>query len=74
MDNQHRQIKGYSELSQEQIDLMNAIKVKGAEVGSLVAKLESMSGPDARWLSIGKTDLQKGFMAITRSVSKPGFF
>ena len=26
MDNQHRKIKGYTELTQEEIDLMNQIK------------------------------------------------
>lgn len=28
MENQHRQIKGYRELSQEEIDLMNEVKEK----------------------------------------------
>lgn len=40
MENQHRKIKGYRELSQEEIDLMNEIKAKGAELGDLVAKIE----------------------------------
>lgn len=39
MDNQHRQIKGYRELTQHEIDLMNEIKAKGAELGELVAKV-----------------------------------
>ena len=74
MDNQHRKIKGYKELDQEQIDLMNEIKEKGAEVGMLIAKLQNMTGPDGRWVSIAKTSLQQGFMALTRSVAKPDFF
>lgn len=40
MDNQHRQIKGYRELSAEEIALMNEIKAKGAELGALVTQLE----------------------------------
>ena len=32
MDNQHRRISGYRELSQTEIDLLNAIKAKGAEL------------------------------------------
>jgi hypothetical protein len=40
MENQHRQIKGYRELSAEEIALMNEIKSKGAELGSLVDKGE----------------------------------
>lgn len=39
MENQHRQIKGYRELSREEIDLMNRIKAKGAELLQLQAEL-----------------------------------
>lgn len=81
MDNQHRKIKGCRELSQEEIELMNEIKQKGNEVAHLVTKLELMHQdtrevvkPDTRWTAIGKTDLQRGFMALTRAVAKPEFF
>lgn len=39
MENQHRKIKGYRELSQEEIDLMNRIKAKGAELLALADEL-----------------------------------
>ena len=39
MENQHRKIKGYRELSQVEIDLMNRIKAKGAELLKLQAEL-----------------------------------
>ncbi len=74
MENQHRQIKGYRELSQEEINLMNEIKSKGAELGELVEKLRVTSTLDQRWVSIGATDLQTGLMALTRSVAQPTFF
>ena len=76
MDNQHRQIKGYRELSQGEIDLMNEIKQKGIALGELVEKLRNQPGLslDQRWVSIGATDLQTGLMALTRSVAKPTFF
>lgn len=74
MDNQHRQIKGYRELSQAEIDLMNEIKTRGADLGELVEKLRATEGLDQRWVSIGATDLQTGLMALTRSVAKPTFF
>ena len=74
MENQHRKIKGYRELSQTEIDFMNEIKIKGAELGELITKLEALEESDKRWLSIGKTDLQKGLMSLTRSVAKPDFF
>lgn len=74
MDNQHRQIKGYRELSQEEIDLMNEIKSKGVELGELVEKLRASPTLDQRWISIGATDLQTGLMALTRGVARPTFF
>lgn len=39
MENQHRKISGYRELSQAEIDLMNKIKAKGVELGELIAEL-----------------------------------
>ena len=74
MDNQHRKIKGYRDLSQVEIDAMNAVKEKAAEVGELISKLEGNDELDQRWVVIAKTDLQKGFMAATRSIAKPDFF
>lgn len=70
----HRQIKGYRELSQVEIDLMNEIKAKGKELGELVDKLRRDERLDQRWVSIGATDLQTGLMALTRSIAKPTFF
>lgn len=74
MENQHRQIKGYRELSQDEVEAMNEIKTKGAELGELVAKLRATEGIDQRWVSIGATDLQTGLMALTRAVAQPTFF
>ena len=74
MENQHRQIKGYRELTQVEIDLMNEIKTKGAELGELVNKLRNTEGLDQRWVSIGATDFQTGLMALTCSVAQPTFF
>lgn len=42
MENQHRKITGYRELSQAEIDLMNRIKAKGAELLELHAELVDM--------------------------------
>lgn len=82
MENQHKKIKGYRDLCQEELDLMNAIKEKAEEVSDLVEMLncyeppnsDNSLAPDPRWVSIGKTDLQKGFMALVRSVAKPESF
>ena len=74
MENQHQKIKGYRDLSQVEIDLMNQIKLKGAEIGEIVNTLEALDDADKRWLAIGKTDLQKGIMALVRAVAKPESF
>ena len=78
MDNQHRQIKGYRELDQAEIDLMNKIKAKGAELEQLISELSDREDPglneSRRWISIGKTHMQQGLMALTRAVAKPTFF
>lgn len=74
MDNQHRQIKGYRELTQDEINLMNEIKQAGKDLGDLVATLKQMPELDQRWVATGATDLQKGLMALTRAVARPEFF
>lgn len=48
MENQHRKIKGYRELSQDEIDLMNRIKAKGAELLALQAELDTRLLKEAR--------------------------
>jgi len=74
MENQHRKIVGYRELDQVEIDRMNEIKELGKQIGALVEGMQSDTFLDQRWVSIGATDLQKGLMALTRSVAKPEFF
>jgi len=74
MDNQHKKIKGYRDLSQEEIDLMNKIKELSEKCGELVAELRSTEGLDQRWVNIGATDLQKGFMSVIRGVAQPTTF
>ena len=74
LDNQHKKIKGYRDLSQEEINLMNKVKEKASEVGDLIGLLEATGEMDGRWLSIGKTDLQRGFMSVIRAITKPEGF
>lgn len=98
MKDQHKLIKGYRELSQNEIDLMNRIKAKGGELLALQAELagklreqavqkmdevdnglpgakeELQRFSDAEpmhWVSIGKTDIQTGIMALVRAVAQP---
>ena len=74
MENQHKKITGYRDLTQEEIDTMNEIKALGEKLGDLTTKISAMKDIDLRWLHIGQTDLQKGLMAVTRSVARPTTF
>lgn len=74
VDNQHQKIKGYRDLTEEEIALMNEIKALAEQAGELVQKLRNTEGLDQRWTSIGQTDLQTGFMALTRAVAQPTTF
>lgn len=74
MENQHRKIKGYRELSADEIQAMNNIKAKAEEVGSLIEAMQGFASFDQRWVSIAKTHLQQGFMAAVRAVAQPESF
>ncbi|WKZ86371.1 hypothetical protein N5B55_05295 [Ralstonia pickettii] len=74
MDNQHRKIAGYRELSQEEIDQMNTIKALGAQVGDAIKKLREMQGLDQRAIAIGATEVQTGFMWLIRGITQPTTF
>lgn len=80
MENQHQHIKGYRELTAEEISLMNEGKELAEEVRRYTERLKvADQAPnrvtiDQRWLAIGVTDLQKGFMALIRSIARPTTF
>ena len=75
MDNQHRLIAGYRDLSQNEINLMNTIKYNGAMLSDLVEMLRLAPGNiDQRWVAIGTTHLQEGLMALVRAVARPTTF
>lgn len=74
MDNQHKLIKGYRDLTAEEITLMNEGKALAVQCGDFIAKLRAIEGLDQRWVSIGATDLQTGFMAAIRGIARPETF
>jgi len=101
MENQHRQIKGYRELSQDEINLMNKIKEQGLALEALMAEVNThllrqkhaaeesflnqisdaeieknrlWNAEPIRWYALGKTDIQKGLMFLTRAVAQPTSF
>ena len=74
IDNQHKKIKGYRDLSAVEINAMNDCKLVAIEVGIMCDKVEGMDDVDKRWVAIAKTDLQKGFMSLIRAIARPETF
>jgi hypothetical protein len=74
MDNQHQHIRGYRDLSAEEISQMNAVKALGETCGDMIEKMRSQPGFDQRWIAIAQTHLQQGFMAAVRAIAKPTTF
>ena len=83
-------ITGYRQLSEQEVALMNEAKALAEQCGALVARLREHNGKarfddagmrvdstltlDQRWVSIGATDLQTGFMALVRGIAQPTTF
>jgi hypothetical protein len=85
MENQHRKITGYRELTEADIALMNKIKAQGEATRELIAEVNANTAannvvhgtPDSeanRWAAVAKTQLQQGYMALTRAVALPTTF
>jgi hypothetical protein len=73
VENQHRKIAGYRDLSQADVDLMNEIKALEEHVASVYRKL-TPSASDvavANWLDTGRTHLETGFMYLLKAVARP---
>lgn len=78
-------ITGYRQLSEAEVALMNEGKELAQQVGAWIEKLSTMNGIsnvagtenpalDQRWIAIGKTQLQQGFMAAIRGIARPTTF
>ena len=82
-------ITGYRQLMADEVALMNEGKALAEQCGAYIEKLRRfpmtpVSGVpnppadvptlDQRWISIGATDLQRGFMAVIRGIAQPTTF
>ncbi len=65
-------VAGYSAQSSSAVDKVNANKVAEEHVLRMLDALAADPDTDKRWLAIGRTQLEQAFMAINRSVFKPG--
>lgn len=74
MKDQHTKISGYRDLSQEEIDAMNAVKDAGNALGALIEGLQKQEGLDQRFIALGKSDIQKGLAMVIRGIAQPSTF
>ena len=74
VENQHKLIKGYRDLTQGEIDAMNIIKTRGEDLGLVIERMRATLSFDQRWVSIAEAHLQQGIMALVRAIAKPETF
>lgn len=64
-------VPGYQPVTQEKLNDVTEAKHMEEKVLRLIDNLECCSHYDRRWLAIGRTHIQQGFMAINRGVFQP---
>ncbi len=64
-------VAGYQPQSTERVDLVNENKRLEEEVLRMLDRLAVSKHCDGRWLAIGRTSIEKGFMAVNRAVFQP---
>lgn len=64
-------INGYTVQPLENIDMVNNNKIVEEGVLRMLDELNEMAGVDWRWLAIGRTHIEQGFMAINRAIFRP---
>ena len=65
-------VAGYKPQSAGAIDLVNHNKQVEEIVLRVLDELAGIEGVDKRWLAVGRTQIEQGFMAVNRAVFKPG--
>jgi hypothetical protein len=76
VDNQHKKIAGYRDLSEAEVARMNTIKAMARGVGVMLKELADAARVDgdraaARYVAIAREDLEKGFMFAVKAVARP---
>lgn len=65
-------VKGYKPQPDEAVALVNENKVLEERILRQFDKLNVTPGVNLRWLSIGRTQIEQGFMALNRAIFQPG--
>lgn len=65
-------VQGNNAQFDRSIDLVNRNKRFEEQVLRALDELAKDPDVDPRWLATGRTDIEKGFMSVNRSIFKPG--
>lgn len=67
-------VSGYKPQSTEAVDLVNSFKQTEERLLREIDLAQFVTGPvmDARWVALARTQFEQGFMALNRSVFRPG--
>ncbi len=65
-------VSGYQPQPGKNVDLVNQNKALEERVLRQFDALFATEGLDKRWLSVAKTHVEQGFMAMNRAVFQPG--
>lgn len=65
-------VKGYKPQSEEAVALVNDNKGSEEMLLRVMDGMRLMTDVDQRWLAIARTQMEQAFMALNRSVFKPG--
>lgn len=64
-------VAGYRAQPSSNVDMVNVNKAAEERLLRLLDRLALSDDVDKRWLAIGRTHIEQGFMAINRSIFKP---
>jgi hypothetical protein len=72
VDNQHKKITGYRDLTEFEIRMMNLVKTADREVAELWLQVrDDVTGVERRWLAVARAHFQEGFSALVRAIARP---
>ena len=75
MENQHKKITGYRDLSRQEIDDMNDIKAEGERLKNVIEIMRSRKDIlDQEMVTQAETHLKIGIMLAVRAVAQPESF
>lgn len=64
-------VAGYRPQTTTAVDLVNANKIAEERILRIIDDLQKLGYGDPWWLSTGRNDIEKGFMALNRAIFQP---